>query len=97
VDGGLGRLVGMLDRLTERRTPVLLGGGTATATAALAVCRARPEAGQWLLAGSNPDDRQARRALTEAGLTPLLDLGLGPMGADVAVAVVRAGLEALGA
>ena len=94
-DAGLGRLVGLLERLTERRTPVLLGGGTATATAVLAVCRVRPEAAQWLLAGSAPDSPQATAALRQAGLTPLLDLGLGATGADVAVAVVRAGLELL--
>jgi hypothetical protein len=96
-DGALGRLTGVLQRLTERRTPVLLGGGTATATAALTLCTQQPAAVQWLLAGSTPDHPQAARALTQAGLTPLLDLGLGLMGADVAVAVVRAGLESLGA
>ena len=96
-DGALARLIGLLDRLTERRTPVLLGSGTATATAALAVCTRRPGAAQWLLAGSAPSSPHARRALQQAGLTPLLDLGLGTTGADVAVAVVRAGLESLGA
>lgn len=96
-DGGLGRLVGILERLTERRTPVLLGGGRATATAVLLVCTRTPGAEQWLLAGSTPDDHHAAHALQRAGLTPLLDLGLGSTGADVAVAVVRAGLEALGA
>lgn len=96
-DGPLARLVGVVDRLTERRTPVLLGGGTATATAVLAVTTRRPGAVQWLLAGSTPDDAHATRALERAGLTPLLDLGLGPAGADIAVVVVRAGLESLGA
>ena len=96
-DGGFGRLVGILERLTERRTPVLVGGGRATATAVLLVCERAPGAEQWLLAGSTPDDKHAAAALTRAGLTPLLDLGLGSHGADIAVAVVRAGLEALGA
>lgn len=96
-DGALGRLIGIVDRLTERRTPVLLGGGTATATAVLAVSTRRPADMQWLLAGSTPDSAHAARALELAGLTPLLDLGLGPAGADIAVAVVRAGLESLGA
>ena len=96
-DGALGRLVGLLDQLTARRTPVLLGGGTATATAALAVCTERPGAGQWLLAGSTPSSSRAATALQQAGLTPLLDLELGAAGADIAVAVVRTGLESLGA
>lgn len=96
-DGGLGRLVGLVDQLTARRTPVLLGGGTAAATAALAVCTERPAAAQWLLAGSAPAGTRAATALQQAGLSPLLDLGLGPAGADIAVAVVRAGLESLGA
>ena len=96
-DDVVGRLIGLLDRLTERRTPVLVGGGTATATAVLAVCTRRPAARDWLLAGSAPDEPHAGRALESAGVAPLLDLGLGPAGADVAVAVVRAGLEALGA
>lgn len=95
--GVLGRLEGLLSRLVERRTPVLLGGGRAVATAALAVSRRQPDVGRWLLAGSTPDDPHAARALAQAGLAPLLDLGLGSAGADVAVAVVRAGLEALGA
>lgn len=96
-DPALGRLVGILDRLTERRTPALLGGGLPTAAAALITCRLRPDAQRWLLAGSAPVEEAGRKALAAAGLTPLLDLGLTVGSADVAVAVVRTGLEQLGA
>jgi NaMN:DMB phosphoribosyltransferase len=96
-DPALARLSGLIERLTARQTPVLLGGGTATATAVLLVTRRSPGADQWLLAGSSPDDPHARAALASAGLTPLLDLGLGAGGADLAVGLVRSGLEAMGA
>lgn len=96
-DLALGRLVGLLERLAERRTPVLLGGGTATAAAALLAGRLRPGAERWWLAGSQPTDEAGRRALAATGLTPLLDLGLTTGSADVAVALVRTGLEQLGA
>ena len=96
-DQALGRLVGLLERLAKRRTPVLLGGGTGTAAAALLAQRLRPGAERWWLAGSQPTDEAGRRALAATGLTPLLDLGLTTGSADVAVAVVRTGLEQLGA
>lgn len=93
----LGRVVGLLDRLTDRRTPVLLGGGTTVAIAALVVCRLRPDSTRLLLAGSQPVEAAGAAALAATRLVPLLDLGLERSAADVAVAVVRAGLESLGA
>jgi NaMN:DMB phosphoribosyltransferase len=96
-DPAFGRVVGMLDRLAERQTPVLLGGGTSTASAVLVASRIQFGGLMWWLAGSAPTTAAGASALTGAGLTPLLDLGLTHSSADIAVAVVRAGLEALGA
>jgi nicotinate-nucleotide--dimethylbenzimidazole phosphoribosyltransferase len=96
-DPALGRLVGLLDRLAARRTPVLLGGGTTTVVAALLAQRIQPGAERWWMAGSVPPADAGRLALTAVGLTALLDLGLTTGSADVAVAVVRTGLEQLGA
>lgn len=96
-DPVLGRLTGLLRQLAVRSTPVLLGGSTLTATAALLAQRLEPGAERWWLAGSQPLDNPGRLALTAVGLVPLLDLGLGTGSADVAVAVVRTGLEQLGA
>lgn len=96
-DPTLGRLVGLLDGLSSRRTPVLLGGGTATVTAALLARRLQPGADRWWLAGARPVDQAGRLALTAVGLPPLLDLELPTGSADVAVAVVRTRLEQLGA
>ena len=96
-DPALGRVVGILDRLAERQTPVLLGGSTGTAAAVLVASRIQFGGLMWWLAGSTPATAAGASALTGAGLTPLLDLGLTRSSADIAVAVVRAGLEVLGA
>jgi nicotinate-nucleotide--dimethylbenzimidazole phosphoribosyltransferase len=76
---------------------VLLGGGTATAAAALLAERREPGAHVWWIAGSVPHDAAGAVALEGIGLTPLLDLGLSTGSADIAVAVVRTRLEQLGA
>ncbi len=96
-DPVLGRLTGLLERLAERHTPVLLGGSMTTVVAALLAARIRPGAERWWLAGSLPAEHAARLAMDRLGLTPLLDLGLTSGSADIAVAVVRTGLEQLGA
>ncbi len=96
-DPAFGRVVGLLDRLAARRTAVILGGSTTTAAAALVASHLQPGAESWWLAGSTPLDAAGVSALAGVGLTPLLDLGLGDGSADVAVAVVRTGLEQLGA
>jgi nicotinate-nucleotide--dimethylbenzimidazole phosphoribosyltransferase len=97
VDPVLGRVVGLLHQLAVRRTPVLLGGGTTSAVGALLAARILPGAEQRWLAGSQPLDQAGRLALTALGLTPLLDLGLDRGSADLAVGLVRTGLEQLGA
>jgi nicotinate-nucleotide--dimethylbenzimidazole phosphoribosyltransferase len=94
-DPALTRATGLLRQLADRRTPVLCGGGTTTAAAALLAARTAPTT--WWLAGSVPALPAAAKAWQTVGLVPLLDLGLTEGSADVAVAVVRAGLEQLGA
>jgi nicotinate-nucleotide--dimethylbenzimidazole phosphoribosyltransferase len=96
-DPALGRQTGLLAQLAARHTPVLLGGGTDTAAAALLAARLVPGAQRWWIAGSAPVETAGLAALTSLGVTPLLDLGLRTGGADVAVAVLRTGLEQLGA
>lgn len=96
-DPALTRTTGLLERLADRRTPVLVGGGATAAAAALLASRLLPGAERWWLAGSVPTHEAAARAWRSLGLEPLLDLGLTEGSADVAVSVVRAGLEQLGA
>lgn len=96
-DPALGRVTGLLARLAERRTAVLVGGGTSAAAGALLAERLEPGSSRSWLAGSQPTHPAAAQAWTSLGVTPLLDLGLTDGSVDVAVAVVRAGLEQLGA
>lgn len=96
-DDLLGRVVGLLHQLAVRRTPVLLGGGTTVVIGALLAQRLLPGAERLWLAGSQPLDRAGQLALTALGLRPLLDLGLDQGSADLAVGLVRTGLEQLGA
>lgn len=92
-DGALGRVVGLLERLGSRRTAVLVGGGTTAAAGALLASRLAPAAAERWLPGSVPLHAPAAQAWRSLGLTPLLDLGLGPEAVDVAAAVVRAWLQ----
>jgi len=94
-DAALTRATGLLAQLADRRTPVLCGGGTTTAAAALLAARTSPTS--WWLAGSAPVLPAAAKAWRSLGIEPLLDLGLAEGSADVAVAVVRAGPDQLGA
>jgi nicotinate-nucleotide--dimethylbenzimidazole phosphoribosyltransferase len=96
-DPVLGRVTGLLHQLAVRRTPVLLGGGATATIGALLAQRILPGAERLWIAASQPLDQAGRLALTAVGLTPLLDLGLGEGSADLAVALVRTGLEQLGA
>jgi nicotinate-nucleotide--dimethylbenzimidazole phosphoribosyltransferase len=94
-DPVLTRVAGLLAQLADRRTPVLCGGGATTAAGALVAARLAPTT--WWLAGSVPVLPAAARAWRSLEREPLLDLGLTDGSADVAVGVVRAGLELLGA
>ena len=94
-DPALGRVAGLLAQLADRRTPVLCGGGTTTAAGALVASRLAETT--WWLAGSVPLLPAAAKAWRSLGLEPLLDLGLTEGSADIAVGVVRAGLDQLGA
>ena len=93
VDPVLTRTAGLLARFADRRTPVLCGGGTTTAAAALVAARTSPGSERWWVVGSLPAEPAAVTAWTSLGLTPWLDLGLSRGSADVALAVLRAGLD----
>jgi len=90
----LSRLTGLLAQAAVRRTPVLLDGSALTAGAALLAERLAPGARAWWLAGHAPVAPAAALALSDLGLTPLLDLGLDvPAAGDVAREVLTRAVD----
>ena len=92
-DPVLARTTALLDGLSIRQTPVLLGDcATVAAAALLAVRRCPGAASRWLASGA-PDDPAGRAALQELALTPLLDLGLRGDASRYALALLREAVE----
>ena len=89
----LSRTAELLEGLSIRQTPVLLGDSQTVAAAALLVVRRCPGAASGWLASGTPDDPAGRAALEELALTPLLDLGLHGDASRYALALLR---EAVG-
>lgn len=97
-DPALAYLAGLLAQGALRRTPMLIDGTPTVIAAALVADRLSPGARDWLLPGCSGSLPASRLGLTELGLTPLLDLQLGvPGGARIALEVLCAGVELLGA
>ncbi|MEH3140175.1 MAG: nicotinate-nucleotide--dimethylbenzimidazole phosphoribosyltransferase [Mycobacterium kyogaense] len=93
----LAAMTGFCAQAALRRTPVLLDGVVVTA-AALAAERLAPGAKLWWQAGHRSTEPAHGMALTELGLTPIIDLGmrLGEgSGALVALPVLRAAVATL--
>lgn len=93
----LAAMTGFFAQAALRRTPVLLDGVVVTA-AALAAERLAPGARLWWQAGHRSTEPAHGLALTELGLTPVIDLGmrLGEgTGALVALPVLRAAVATL--
>jgi len=87
---GLGRMAGLLAQSAARRTPVLMDGSPLVCGAGLAAEQLAPGAAAWWLAGQQPPNPAARRALNDLRLTPLLDLALAlPLGGDLALSVLE--------
>lgn len=95
-DGLLGRLTGLLEGCAARRTPVVLGGGTLVAAAALVAHRLAPAAPRWWLAGERATSVAGRAAFSAVGLEPLLDIGVTAGGPQLTWALLRAGIETAG-
>lgn len=92
-DPELSRLTGLLAQCAVRRTPVVLGSSSVVAGAALVAERLAPGAAAWWLAGDTPASPGGQKALSDLGLTPLLDLRLPSGGAGPAAQVLLAGID----
>lgn len=89
--GEQGVLVGLLAQAAVRRTPLLLDGSAQVAAALLVADRLAPGVAGWCTAASVPTAPGAAAALRDLDVEPLLDLGLTERGADLALALLRAG------
>jgi nicotinate-nucleotide--dimethylbenzimidazole phosphoribosyltransferase len=93
----LAAMAGFCAQAAVRRTPLLLDGLVVTA-AALVADRLAPGARQWWQAGHRSTEPAHGLALSQLGLTPIVDLGmrLGEgTGAAVALPIVRAAVATL--
>ena len=93
----LAAMAGFCAQAAVRRTPVLLDGVVVTA-AALVADRLAPGARHWWQAGHRSPEPAHALALSQLGLSPIVDLGmrLGEgTGAVVALPIVRAAVAAL--
>ena len=93
-DPVLGRLTGLLAGCARRRTPVVLGGSTEVAAAALVAARLEPDAAHRWLAGARPTSAAGLAAHRALGLEPLLDVGVTAGGPALTLALLRAGIRA---
>lgn len=88
-DPVLTRTAALLEHLSARRTPVLLGDSTTVLAAGLLAVRRSPSAGGWWLASGRPADPAGIAALQALGLVPLLELELAGDASRFALAVLR--------
>ncbi|MBC7375233.1 MAG: nicotinate-nucleotide--dimethylbenzimidazole phosphoribosyltransferase [Frankiales bacterium] len=92
----LAKTAGLLAQCAVRRTPVVLDGSPLVCGAALVAEQLAPGACAWWLAGQQPPNPAAARALVELGLSPLLDLHLAlPLGAELTLSVLVQSVEHL--
>lgn len=89
--GEPGLLIGLLAQAAVRCTPLLLDGSPQVAAALLVADRLAPGVAAWCTAASAPVLPGAAAALRDLDVEPLLDLGLTHRGADLALALLRAG------